>query len=64
MASKWGIDGVFSDMRIEEMGTSFTRVGLLVNLYSVTIVMNSYVQNLLRKSSVMYGHVCIRWEYI
>ena len=23
MASKWGIDGVFSDMRIEEMGTSF-----------------------------------------
>ena len=35
MASIWRIDGVFSDMRFEEMGTSFSRVGLLVNLYSV-----------------------------
>ena len=37
MVSKWRIDGVFSDMRIEKNGRVFTRVGLLVDLYSVSI---------------------------
>ena len=68
MASIWRQSGVlmayFRICALKKWGQVFTRVGLLVNLYSVTIVMNSYVQNLLRKSSVMYGHVCIRWEYI
>ena len=39
MASKWRIDGVFSDMRIEKKGGQvLTRVGLLVRLYSVAVV--------------------------
>ena len=37
IVSKWRIDGVFSDMRIEKSGRVFTRVGLLVDLYSVSI---------------------------
>ena len=38
MASKWCIDGVFSDMLNEKFsrGQVFTRVGLPVNLYSVS----------------------------
>ena len=38
MASKWCIDGVFSDMLIETFskGQLFTRVELPVNLYSVS----------------------------
>ena len=35
MASKWCIDGVFSDMPIEKRGQVLTSVGLLVDLYSV-----------------------------
>ena len=37
MVSKWRIDGVFSDMRIEKSGRVFIRVGILVDLYSVSI---------------------------
>ena len=37
IVSKWRIDGVFSDMRIEKSGRVFRRVGLLVDLYSVSI---------------------------
>ena len=38
IVSKWRIDGVFSDMRIEKSGRVFSgRVGLLVDLYSVSI---------------------------
>ena len=35
MTSKWRIDRVFSDTRIEKRGQVFTRVVLLVDLYSV-----------------------------
>ena len=35
MASKWRIDGVFSDMRIEKKGTSFQESWTSGNLYSV-----------------------------
>ena len=35
MASKWRVDGVFSDMRIEKKRQVLTRVGLMVNLHSV-----------------------------
>ena len=41
MASKWRIDGVFS-----ERGQVFTRVGLLVNLYSVSRLTESYIHRL------------------
>ena len=37
IVSKWRIDGVFSDMRIEKSGRVFRRVGILVDLYSVSI---------------------------
>ena len=36
MASKWYIDGVFWTCALKKWGQVFTRVGLLVNLYSVT----------------------------
>ena len=36
MASKWRIDGVFWICALKKWGQVFTRVGLLVNFYSVT----------------------------
>ena len=36
MASKWRIDGVFWTCALKKWGQLFTRVGLLVDLYSVT----------------------------
>ena len=35
MASKWRTDGVFWTCALKKWGQVFTRVGLLVNLYSV-----------------------------
>ena len=35
MASKWRIDGVFWTCALKKRGQVFTRVGLLVDLYSV-----------------------------
>ena len=37
MASKWRIDGVFWTCALKKWGQVFTRVGLLVNLYSVVL---------------------------
>ena len=40
MASKWRIDGVFWTCALKKWGQVFTRVGLLVNLYSVAMVLS------------------------
>ena len=37
MASIWRIDGVFWTCALKKRGQVFTRVGLLVNLYSVVV---------------------------